>query len=94
MSVFSIPSIKEINWSPTSTQVFAMQLTAFKKYAISYCIIDASDVFIETPSDFFMQSCTWSNYKHENTAKVLIRCTPNSVISFVSAFYVGGISDI
>ena len=41
-----------------------------------------------------MQSCTWSNYKHENTAKVLIGCTPNGVISFVSSLYVGGISDV
>ena len=92
---FLYHQLKEINWSPTVDQVFATQPSAFKKkYATTYCIIDASEVFIETPSDLFMQSCTWSNYKHENTAKVLIGCTPNGVISFVSSLYVGGISDV
>ena len=41
-----------------------------------------------------MQSSTWSNYKHHNTAKVLIGCTPNGVVTFVSKLYVGSISDV
>ena len=40
-----------------------------------------------------MQSSTWSNYRHQNTAKFLIGCTPNGVISYVSQLYVGSISD-
>jgi len=92
---FLYRQLKELNWSPEVDQVFATQPMAFKeKYPTTYCIIDASEVFIETPSDLFMQSSTWSNYKHHNTAKVLIGCTPNGVISFVSPLYVGGISDV
>lgn len=41
-----------------------------------------------------MQSGTWSNYKHHNTGKVLIGCTPNGAVSFVSELYVGAISDV
>ena len=71
------------------------QAMAFKeKYPSTYSIIDASEVFIEIPTNVFMQSSTWSNYKHHNTAKVLIGCTPNGAISFVSPLYVGGISDV
>ena len=92
---FLYQQLKEINWSPEVDQVLATQPIAFKeKYPTTYSIIDASEVFIETPSDLFMQSSTWSNYKHHNTAKVLIGCTPNGVISFVSPLYVGGISDV
>ena len=41
-----------------------------------------------------MQSSTWSQYKYHNTAKFLVACTPNGVISFVSPVFVGSISDI
>ena len=40
-----------------------------------------------------MQTSTWSNYKHHNTAKYLVGVTPNGVISFISPLYVGSISD-
>ena len=45
-------------------------------------------------SDLYMQSSTWSEYKHNNTGKFLIACTPNGAISFVSPLYVGSISDV
>ena len=64
-----------------------------EKYPTIFSIIDGSEIFIETPSDLFMQSSTWSNFKHHNTAKFLIGCTPNGAISFVSQLYVGSISD-
>ena len=41
-----------------------------------------------------MQSSTWSNYKHHNTAKFLVACTPNGCISYISPLYVGSISDV
>jgi len=60
----------------------------------TYAIIDASEVFIETPSDLHMQSSTWSQYKHHNTVKCLVACTPNGTICFISPVYVGSISDV
>ena len=56
-------------------------------------IIDASELFIQTPSDLMLQSSTWSNYKQHNTTKFLIGITPNDVITFVSSAFVGSVSD-
>ena len=61
---------------------------------IPYAIIDESEVFIETPSDLHLQSSTWSQYKHHNTVKFLMACTPNGAIFFISPVYAGAISDV
>ena len=86
---------KEIEWMPTPEQVTANLPHVFKmKYPSTYCIIDGSEVFIETPSDLQMQSSTWSDYKHHNTCKFLVACTPNGTVSFISPLFVGAISDV
>ena len=37
---------------------------------------------------------TWNNYKHHNTAKFLITCTPNSAGTiYITSLYVSSISD-
>lgn len=56
-------------------------------------IIDCSEIFLETPKDPKLQSSTWSDYKHHNTAKFLIAVAPNSMITFVSNLYNGRCSD-
>ena len=96
MDMFSLlPLKKEINWMPSTDQVWATLPSIFKeKYPTTYAIIDASEIFIETPSDLRMQSLTWSQYKHHNTFKFLIACTPNGAICSVSPVYVGSISDV
>ena len=87
--------LKELDWTPAVVQVAATLPCAFQKqYPTTYSIIDASEIFIETPSDLFVQSSTWSSYKHRNTGKFLIGCTPNGAISYVSELYVGSISDV
>ena len=80
---------------PSVEQVKATLPSVFKeKFATTYAIIDGSEVFIETPSDLFMQSSTWSQYKQHNTVKFLVACTPNGGICYISPVYVGSISDI
>ena len=92
---FMYHHLKEIDWTPSIEQVSATLPCAFQeKYPTTFSIIDGSEIFIETPSDLFMQSSTWSSYKHHNTGKILIGCTPNGAISFVSQLYVGSISDV
>ena len=59
----------------------------------TYIIIDGSEVFIETPSDFHMQSSTWSEFKSHNIATFLA-CTPNGAVMYISPLYVGSISDV
>ena len=80
---------------PSIGQVAGTLPCSFKdKFPTTFAIIDGSEVFIQTPSDLHMQSSTWSQYKHHNTAKFLIACTPNGAVSYVSPLYVGSISDV
>ena len=70
---------------PTVDQVLGTLPSAFKeKFPTTFAIIDGSEVFIETPSDLHMQSSTWSQYKHHNTVKFLVACTPNGAICYIS----------
>ena len=80
---------------PSVQQVTGTLPPAFREhFPTTYAIIDGSEIFLETPTDLHMQSSTWSNYKHHNTAKFLIACTPNGCICFMSQLYVGSISDV
>ena len=56
-------------------------------------IIDCFELFIEKPSDLLAKSCTWSQYKHHNTAKYLISITPQGIVSFISNGWGGRVSD-
>ena len=92
---FLYQHLKELDWSPTVKQVMGTLPHSFQAaYPNTYAIIDGSEIFIETPSDLFLQSSTWSQYKHHNTAKFLVACTPNGAISFISPVYVGSITDV
>ena len=56
-------------------------------------IIDCFELFIEKPSNLLAKSCTWSSYKHYNTAKYLISVTPQGSVSFISKGWGGRTSD-
>ena len=56
-------------------------------------IIDASEIFIETPVNPDDQKKTWSKYKHHNTLEKLINVKPNLMVNLVSKAYKGAISD-
>ena len=87
--------LKEIDWKPSVEQVAGTLPSVFRaKYPSTFAIIDGSEIFMETPTDLHMQSSTWSSYKHHNTAKFLIACTPIKCILFIFSVYVGSISDI
>lgn len=92
---FMYSHLKEVQWMPDVEQVKSTLPLAFKEsYSNTYTILDASEIFVQTPTDLHLQSSTWSNYKHNNTAKVLVACTPNGAVNFVSDLYVGSISDV
>ena len=87
--------LKEIEWMPSPEQIAGNLPHVFKdKYPTTYAIIDGTEIFIQTPTDLQMQSSTWSEYKHHNTCKFLVACTPNGAVSYVSPVYVGSISDV
>ena len=56
-------------------------------------IIDCAKVFIERPGNLKARQVTWSNYKHNNTFKVLIGISPIGAINFLSKAFGGRVSD-
>ena len=67
---------------------------AFKDiYPTTRCIIDATEIFIQTPSNPQAQQLTFSSYKNHNTLKSLVGITPSGGVCFVSKLYGGNISD-
>ena len=56
-------------------------------------IIDCFEVFIERPSNLRARASTWSNYKHRNTAKLLIGIIPQGTVAFISESWGGRVSD-
>ena len=66
----------------------------FKEYyPTTRCIIDATEIFIQSPSDPQSQQLTFSSYKNHSTFKALVCITPSGAISFLSKLYGGSISD-
>ncbi|KAK6167374.1 hypothetical protein SNE40_021418 [Patella caerulea] len=57
------------------------------------CIIDCTEVFLETASGLDSQAQCWSEYKHHCTLKFLVSITPNGMFSYVSPCYGGRASD-
>ena len=64
-----------------------------KKFPKTRVILDATETPIQKPSHVDAQSVTWSTYKHKNTLKTMIGCTPRGVVSYVSDTYGGSASD-
>ncbi|CAC5387141.1 unnamed protein product [Mytilus coruscus] len=57
------------------------------------CIIDCTEIFIETPSSLDTQVQCWSDYKHHCTIKFLVVITTSGMFSYVSPCYGGRASD-
>jgi len=56
-------------------------------------IIDATEMYIEKPSNPEAQQLTFSTYKNTNTLKALVSITPSGSVCFISDLYGGCISD-
>ncbi|XP_052285025.1 uncharacterized protein LOC127881311 [Dreissena polymorpha] len=85
--------LKSMIFMPEEEELISSKPQRFRKYPDLHSIIDCTELFIETPKDLFLQSNSWSDYKHHNTVKLLVACAPNSTIIFVSKAYLGRISD-
>lgn len=82
-----------ISWP--ATEIVKQNLPpVFKQlYPNSKCIIDCSEIFIETPSNFDTRAKTYSNYNKHNTVKFLVGTTPCGAICFLSQCWGGRVSD-
>ena len=65
----------------------------FAQYATTRNIFDCTELFIQRPSAMLAQSETWSDYKHNNTWKLLVGVTPNGQVTFLSDLRGGRVSD-
>ena len=65
----------------------------FKKYKNIRCIIDCTEVHVQSPGNFEAQGNQYYSYKGHTTYKFLVAIAPNGVILFVSDAYEGSISD-
>ena len=83
---------KLVYW-PSKEHINASKPSRFSSLPDIRAIIDCTEIFIETPKNPTLQNVTWSNYKHHNTAKLLVACAPNSGMIFLSTVYGGKHSD-
>ena len=91
---FLYHKFREIPIWPSQDQVRKNIPDQFKhQYPNTRIIIDATELFIQQPSDPNAQQLTFSLYKNHNTAKALAGITPCGTFSFISPLYGGSISD-
>ena len=79
---------------PSQKLVKANLPRAFSAYPRTRVIIDCTEFKIQKPFRPVAQRITWSNYKHSNTAKLLVGIMPSGAFTFVSKVYSGSISDL
>ncbi|KAE8743715.1 hypothetical protein FOCC_FOCC009666 [Frankliniella occidentalis] len=65
----------------------------YKPYKNLRMIVDCAEFVIERSSNMQQQGNTFSNYKHRNTAKVLVATSCHGGVSYVSGAYEGRITD-
>ena len=86
--------LKEMNIWPSREVVDQHMPTDFKrKFPRTRVILDATEIPIQKPSHVDSQCATWSSYKHKNTLKTMIGCTPKGTVSYISDSYGGSASD-
>lgn len=67
--------------------------SSFSQFNSCRIIIDCTDVECATPGLMSEQSLTYSSYRGMNSFKVLVGVAPNGVITFISNFFPGSVSD-
>ncbi|XP_069119303.1 uncharacterized protein, partial [Argopecten irradians] len=80
-------------WPARDTVTEHMPVDFKKKFQSTRVILDATEVPIQKPSNVQAQSLSWSSYKHKNTVKTMIGCTPRGAVSYVSQSFGGSASD-
>ena len=80
-------------WLPRDTLRRSLPQSFREAFPKTTCIIDATELFTERPSDRGLQSAFFSSYKHHHTVKALVAISPCGHVMFVSRLFTGAISD-
>ncbi|XP_020625579.1 uncharacterized protein LOC110062972 [Orbicella faveolata] len=67
--------------------------SSFSEFTSCRIVIDCTDVEIAVLGLMSLQNATYASYRGMNSFKVIVRVTPNAVITIVSKSYPGSISD-
>jgi len=87
-------AVKHLLIWPSKNLIKARMPASFKStFPECRCIIDATEVEIQKPSNVNEQVLTFSNYKGKFTMKFLVAVAPHGDIIFVSRGYGGRITD-
>ena len=70
-----------------------MPITFRMVYPKTRCLIDATEIFIQMPSNPTAQQLTFSNYKNHNTLRALVAITPSGAVYFIYDLFSGNVSD-
>ncbi|XP_064488294.1 uncharacterized protein LOC135400379 [Ornithodoros turicata] len=93
-------TLKKVLHFPKVHQIQAYLPPSFKNFSNTRLVLDTTELRIQRPSSLNAQRQTFSNYKHYNTYKpimtykVIIGCTPDGYVGFVSKLWGGSVSDI
>ena len=86
--------LKDIPLWPTCGLVQTRMPKVIKDlYPTTRVIIDATEIFVETPGLPKLQQLTFSSYKNHNTFKVLVGISPDGIVTFISQLFPGSISN-
>ena len=66
---------------------------SFKKYKNIRCIIDCTEVHVQSPTNFEAQGNQYSSYKGYTSYKFLVAVAPNGAVVYVSDAFEGSITD-
>ena len=62
-------ALRHLVFIPDQETLVGTKPDRFRNLPDLHSIIDCTEIFIETPKDLYLQSATWSDYKHHNTGK-------------------------
>ncbi|KAH6937660.1 hypothetical protein HPB50_003555 [Hyalomma asiaticum] len=81
--------LRHLTTFPTRDDIRPHLPKSFYDFPNTRLILDATEVRIQRPSSVNAQRQTFSSYKHYNTYKALIGCTPDGYITYVSRLWGG-----
>lgn len=91
---FLVAYLEQVPHWPNRESLNHFMPQVFKEtYSNTRVTLNCTEIFIEAPSDYAVQSTTYSAYKSHNTAKGLIGIPPNGMVTFVADLAPGRLSD-